>query len=583
MSAFVSDILIRMKLNFSHKAWIASIFLLFMLGAGMRFWQLGYRPAGVLVDEAHFGYIALSVLETGRDEHGQTFPITFQGFGDQKLPLQVYLLVPVVKFFGLANDTIRYPSAAAGSILVLAVIWFARSLRLSRSWSLLGGLLVAVSPWTFFLSRIAFESNLALLIFTGAITALVQANRSLNKWWWFMSGSLLGLTWYAYIAYRPITLGLLTIWLFAKWWNNRTQTSKRNLFKLSVIQLMAFFAMVAPLLGPSSRDVNQARFNQIGILNDSGIELKIQENLNFCDLDAPLLWCRILWNKPAMITQTIASRWLASYSPQYLATHGEGNEDYLTVDGFGEFYWLLYPFLLIGLAHVLRNYSISSKALILGGLLISPIPSILVGDPQPVRASAMIPFIIVLIVEGIKQTTQYLQTLTAKGKLFALGMLTMLSIGILWQTAWFYTSFLTVHTVKNELSYQSTLPELHSYLESLPTSTVIYIKDFYTDPVMYYAYYTNFNPSLYQQQVVYRDQEQTGFRHPRSIDRVFEVKEPIETIGCLAILQNQEAVYVTNQESDSPELFRIKSTNGVHTLAIIYDADAAVEPSKCRN
>ncbi|MDO9028471.1 MAG: 4-amino-4-deoxy-L-arabinose transferase, partial [Candidatus Roizmanbacteria bacterium] len=73
---------------------IAFLFILIIFSLGLRVYKLGSIPSGILPDEASFGYNAYSVLKTGKDEHGVSYPLTFKAFGDQKLPAYVYSLIP---------------------------------------------------------------------------------------------------------------------------------------------------------------------------------------------------------------------------------------------------------------------------------------------------------------------------------------------------------------------------------------------------------------------------------------------------------------------------------------------------------
>lgn len=136
--------------------------LILIFSFAVRFNQIATVPTGALIDEAHFGYLAYSLLETGKDEHGVSWPLLFKGFGDYpKLPMGVYALLPFVKFLGLNNAVIRYPSVLAGTLIVLGAYLLIRAVTSSKRLSL-GALITATSPWTFVLSRFGFESNLAL-------------------------------------------------------------------------------------------------------------------------------------------------------------------------------------------------------------------------------------------------------------------------------------------------------------------------------------------------------------------------------------------------------------------------------------
>ena len=53
------------------------LLVLVLFSFAIRFLWLDRSPRGLLIDEAHFGYISYSLLETGMDEHGISWPVIF--------------------------------------------------------------------------------------------------------------------------------------------------------------------------------------------------------------------------------------------------------------------------------------------------------------------------------------------------------------------------------------------------------------------------------------------------------------------------------------------------------------------------
>src|SRR3989344_8441615 len=92
--------------------------LVLIIATWLRFFNLGITPGGLYVDEASIGYNAYSLLKTGRDEYGKSFPALIKSYGDFKAPVYTYLLVPVYKFWGLNMTTTRAVSAVAGVMTV---------------------------------------------------------------------------------------------------------------------------------------------------------------------------------------------------------------------------------------------------------------------------------------------------------------------------------------------------------------------------------------------------------------------------------------------------------------------------------
>jgi len=113
-------------------------------------------------DEAALGYNAYSLIQTGKDEHGVSWPLHFKSFGDYKPGGYVYLAIPFVKIFGLTPLAVRLPNL----ILSLLTIFFLYKLILliskSKNLSLYSSLVLAISSWHLHFSRGAWESQTPL-------------------------------------------------------------------------------------------------------------------------------------------------------------------------------------------------------------------------------------------------------------------------------------------------------------------------------------------------------------------------------------------------------------------------------------
>lgn len=567
--------------NFPNKVfgWWAAIVLLLVMGLALvlRLVWLDQAPKGALIDEAHFGYIAYSLVETGKDEHGVSWPIIFKGFGDQKLPAYGYALIPFVKLLGLSTFTIRIPSVIAGTLLVLGMYLVLRELNFNKTLSLLGGLFVAVNPWSFFLSRIGFESNLALGFFGFALWALLKMTRSKHWGWAVASAVLLGLTWYSYIAYRPITVGIAVIFLAVAFWQKSINWQKVGIFIVSLI------VSVSLLFLPSAVGSNTTRFNQIGILSDGGLVNQINENRTFCDFKLPRLMCDVIWNKPVVISNTLLKRFIHTFSPQYLSTMGEDNLEFLSVKGYGQFYLVLYPFFVIGVLALLNvikidGLSLSDRVLIGSGLLLSPVPTILVSDAQKVRISALFPFVLILILLGIKLIWNLLP------KAFLRHLFVFFLLGCMGVNTYAYmVNFWSVHTVKYDYYYQTYVPDLVDALKNYDSDTQIVIKPFFSDPLMFYAYYTKMDPAFYQQNAVLGEQEASGFQHTVGLANLRVEDASLQKIACDSQKANQHTVFATNVKDGDDYKQLIYSLNGAMTYVYIYDVQdyLAQHPQSC--
>ena len=141
------------------------LILIIILAFVVRVLQINSFPPSLNWDEASLGYNAYSILKTGRDEWGSRWPLIFRAYGDYKLPVYIYLSIPFIAIFGLNALSIKLISIISGTVLVYIVYLTVKKLSKSQKIALVSALLIAFSPWSIFLSRIALEANLFLLLF----------------------------------------------------------------------------------------------------------------------------------------------------------------------------------------------------------------------------------------------------------------------------------------------------------------------------------------------------------------------------------------------------------------------------------
>ena len=99
------------------------IIVVVILAAVLRFYRLGENPPGLYWEEAAIGYDAYSILKTGKDFHGNAWPlVAFESFGDWKPSLYFYAAVPSVAVFGLTPLAVRLPSALFGTLTVIGLL-----------------------------------------------------------------------------------------------------------------------------------------------------------------------------------------------------------------------------------------------------------------------------------------------------------------------------------------------------------------------------------------------------------------------------------------------------------------------------
>src|SRR3990167_2037931 len=107
-----------------NKVFIILFVFVLLVGVIVRFYKLGEIPNSLDWDEVSQGYNAYSILTTGMDEFGISYPSTIRSFNDFKTPVYVYLTTIPVGIFGLSPFSVRLPSALFGSLSIVLVYLF---------------------------------------------------------------------------------------------------------------------------------------------------------------------------------------------------------------------------------------------------------------------------------------------------------------------------------------------------------------------------------------------------------------------------------------------------------------------------
>ena len=131
----------------------------FMVGFGIRIWNIGTFPMGLNQDEASAGYDAWSILNYGIDRNGFFLPVHLFSWGSGQNALYSYLCMPFIAIFGLTPFSIRLPMALLGCG-TLPVIKKLLTKFSTQRFAAVGVLAFALAPWHIMKSRWGLESNL---------------------------------------------------------------------------------------------------------------------------------------------------------------------------------------------------------------------------------------------------------------------------------------------------------------------------------------------------------------------------------------------------------------------------------------
>ena len=338
-----------------HKICISLIFIIALI---LRFNQLGEIPTGLHADEASQGLNAYSLLKTGKDMYGVSWPILFRANGSYQPPVYTYLSTLSILAFGNTAFSARFVSALVGSLLVLLSFFLVArfgigSNRDRLTQALVSALVLAISPWSIHFSRLAVEANLALFI---DVLALLLGLVSLKRKWLFIPFCLLlGLSTHTYYTERITAILFLGVFLYL--FRSIFTARKKEVF----LGLLAFVILLLPHVYIFSTGALTRRLSQVSYLSD-----------------ATLIKGSVI-NKFQIISGQFMDHYLFYFSPKNLFVD-PGQELGRADPELAMFYaWFLLP-LVFGIRFLLKYKSEPLTKLLIVIILLGPLPAGLTGD-----------------------------------------------------------------------------------------------------------------------------------------------------------------------------------------------------------
>ena len=477
--------------------------LIILFASFLRLYDLSSIPAGVNRDEASIGYTAYSILQTGKDEYGKRLPLSFESFGDWKLPLYIYTTIPFVKVLGLTELSVRLPSALAGIFTIGALFALVRVLFANIPLALLSSFILSIMPWHIHISRVESESNIAILFVTLATILFLKALTYKRTIFLTISGVLFALTYYTYHGNHIFTtlfaLGLIFLY-------------RDEVFRIPkwFVSAGVSLALVAIILSFTLFSANKTKISGIGIFGDPTIVHTKIELVRLSHANPSALFSRLLHNKPIYALSTITQNYLKSYSPEFLFITGGKNHAH-NIQGYGNMHPIESIFLLLGLCFVLTQIKKKKYLLILWWLLAAGVaPAITKDAPHSNRMFAVVPALAILVALGIQQAQTFIQG--NKKLLFSVivGFLYAWSL-LVYKDAYF------IHFPYEEAQYWGSSYKQLSVIVNKPEykDKNIIISTPQESPYIYMLFYGNYVPALYQKQAI---------RYPISSDGFTDVK-----------------------------------------------------------
>lgn len=476
-----------------------ALILIILIAATLRLYRLTEAPPGVNRDEAAIGFTASSLLTTEKDEYGKKFPISFESFGDWKMPLYIYLDIPFIKAFGESELSVRLPSALAGITGVAAIYFLTYALFASESLALLSSLTLALMPWHIHISRVESESNVAVLMtILGSILLLSALNKkSLKK---LVYASLLfAATYYTYHGNHIFTT-LLLLGLFDVYRNEIIKVPKWWV-AAAIGGLITIVILSATLLG-----ADRTKISGISIFGDPTV---VHNNIELPRLlysNPNSLFVRLIYNRVTYGIETVYQNYLKSYGPDFLFIKGGGNSAH-NILGYGNLHPIEAPLLLLGTVWLLLNRKKKGAQLVLWWIAIGAVAAAITKDaPHSNRMFAVVPGLAIAVAAGIvwilSETPKRFHKLTL-GIIFV-----CYAISMIMYLNQYYVHFAKTEAVNWGYGYKKLTPVLFSEVNKNKQVIMTHPEN---SPYMYILFYSGYSASAYQHEALRYPISSDGF------------------------------------------------------------------------
>lgn len=490
--------------------------LILILAFFLRVYQLDTFPP-INADEAALGYNAYSLLQTGKDEHGASWPLHFQSFGDYKPGGYVYLLLPFVKFLGLNALALRLPNLLFSIICIYLIGQISKLILKNDYAQYFSMLFMAISPWHIIFSRGAWESSLAFSLFIiGLYLFLKEQKIVLTAIFWALS------LYFYHSARVFLPLFLLSLLIS----NIKDKLEFKRVLLIGVlVALLSLPAFVSFL-----KNSGTARFNGVGIFADLGPKNRAEELLNQ-DANTKLI-NRITHNYRLLYLFSFVDKYLSHFNLNFLFIEGDSVPRSKLPD-LGQISLFFLPFFLLGVFS-LHKLEKSSRNFLLILLLTSPIASALTFQaPSALRSLYLLLPLTIILTLGSLELLKY-------KKIFIVYFAT----AILFSTIQLIYSYFYRYPRELPLAWPYKFQDVVGYLNTNnPSHLSVYFTNTHDQPYILYLYYSQYPPLLAQTQTKLTTPDKFGFSTVKKIDNLtFEIPKYADIPSNSIIVASNEVI-----------------------------------------
>jgi len=493
-----------MKLLYSNTFLLLCIIIVASI---LRFYNLSTIPISLNPDELAIGYNSYSLLTTGKDEWGKVFPLALKSFGDWKLPVYPIITMLPIRLFDLSEFSVRLPSALAGSVSIWLIYLVTTRLFKQRKIAIISAFFLAISPWSIFFSRGAFEPNLALTFLLAGVYFFLRFLDNKSSRYLFYTSILFGITLFTYAGYdvfMPIFYSAILLY-----YRREVFTHKMSIVSVSVF-IIFFFILVFSVLasGGTSKLSALSVFNDPNVIYNRGDKFRGDSSRDSVIVD------KILFNKSFSGVYQFGENYLLSFSPTFLFDRG-GVKVFYNISGFGFLYLFDAVLLFIGMVSLFWEREKAIRFLLIWFIL-APIPLAITNEvPAPTRVMDILPVFILVQAYGAFTIAKYI---------LAKRNLVYYCVGISAVVAFFLNVCLFLDLYYIHMNVQDAgffhygYKQADQIADRYPNDKVVMVgpENF---SYISFLFYEKYDPHLFRQQVTYYPQPYLNFNLVKSFGR----------------------------------------------------------------
>lgn len=478
-----------------YKKYLLIIFLIFLLGTFLRFYQLGENPVSLHRDEVFLGYNAYSILKTGREIDGHFLPLHLGSFL-QSPAGYCYFTIPFITLFGLTAFSVRFASAFFGSLTILLVFLLVWQLFEKHHYrfflSSISMLFLTISPWHINLSRTATENTIVVFFISLGILLYLYWLKKM-KWYLLISAFVsFGITFWIYQAPRsflPLFLPLL-IFMFPP-----LRDKKKH---MTILIVLFIIIAIVPLLYVLRSSELSLRIRTVNVFATPQTQLLLDEQLREDGaVGTNHFITRVFHNKLINYLDQIWENYINHFSYNFLFTDNTLPPRY-RVPSMGILYLFDLPLLIFGIWCLLRDDK-QRGMFLLGWVFLAPVGSSLTFDDVPNMQRILIIFPALSIIAAYGFVSFIL---LIKKKILWFTPLSIFTCVIMVYSFAYYLHQYYVHQIVHKpLFRQEGYKQLVAVVNAnLPSYTKAIITSKQTAPTLFFLFYSSYDPWKFLQE-----------------------------------------------------------------------------------